>query len=95
MNETKPLLGINDKPSALQWITLSLQHLFAMFGATVLVPFLIELSPAVALVSSGIGTLAFLIITQFKVPAYLGSSLLLSHQLSRRRQCRAADQAQP
>ncbi|MFP3720474.1 solute carrier family 23 protein [Niallia circulans] len=74
MNETKPLLGINDKPSALQWITLSLQHLFAMFGATVLVPFLIELSPAVALVSSGIGTLAFLIITQFKVPAYLGSS---------------------
>lgn len=70
----KPILGIKDKPSASQWITLSLQHLFAMFGATVLVPYLIGLSPAVALISSGLGTLAFLLITKFKVPAYLGSS---------------------
>ncbi|WP_445488373.1 solute carrier family 23 protein [Niallia sp. 03133] len=74
MNTNKPLLGINDKPTSSQWITLSLQHLFAMFGATVLVPYLIGLSPAVALVSSGLGTLAFLFITKFKVPAYLGSS---------------------
>lgn len=70
----KPILGIKDKPSSMQWLTLSLQHLFAMFGATVLVPYLIGLSPAVALISSGLGTLAFLLITQFKVPAYLGSS---------------------
>lgn len=70
----KPVLDIHDRPSPFQWLTLSLQHLFAMFGATVLVPFLVDLSPAIALISSGIGTLAFLIITQFKVPAYLGSS---------------------
>ena len=74
MNHNKPILGIKDKPSSIQWLTLSLQHLFAMFGATVLVPYLIGLSPAVALISSGLGTLAFLLITQFKVPAYLGSS---------------------
>ncbi|MGP7817579.1 solute carrier family 23 protein [Niallia sp. 01092] len=74
MNRHKPVLDIQDKPSASQWITLSLQHLFAMFGATVLVPFLIGLSPAVALISSGLGTLAFLIITKWQVPAYLGSS---------------------
>lgn len=70
----KPLLGIKDKPTTMQWITLSLQHLFAMFGSTILVPYLIGLSPAVALISSGLGTIAFLLITQFKVPAYLGSS---------------------
>lgn len=74
MTEMKPLLGIKDKPTTIQWITLSLQHLFAMFGATILVPYLIGLSPAVALISSGLGTIAFLLITQFKVPAYLGSS---------------------
>ncbi|KAB2335347.1 uracil-xanthine permease family protein [Bacillus mesophilum] len=69
-----PVLDINDKPSPFQWLTLSLQHLFAMFGATVLVPFLVDLSPSMALISSGLGTLAFLIITKFQVPAYLGSS---------------------
>ncbi|HWJ78963.1 MAG TPA: solute carrier family 23 protein [Niallia sp.] len=74
MNEVKPLLGIKEKPTAIQWITLSIQHLFAMFGATILVPYLIGLNPAVALISSGLGTIAFLLITQFKVPAYLGSS---------------------
>ena len=74
MNATKPLLGIKDKPNAFQWITLSLQHLFAMFGSTILVPYLIGMSPAVALISSGLGTIAFLLITKFKVPAYLGSS---------------------
>jgi len=74
MNQTKPILGLKDKPNASQWITLSLQHLFAMFGSTVLVPYLIGLSPAIALISSGLGTIAFLLITKFKVPAYLGSS---------------------
>ncbi|KAA9025940.1 solute carrier family 23 protein [Niallia endozanthoxylica] len=70
----KPVLDIKDIPSPLHWVTLSLQHLFAMFGATVLVPVLVDLSPAIALISSGLGTLAFLIITKWQVPAYLGSS---------------------
>jgi uracil permease len=70
----KPVLDIQDRPSPMQWLTLSLQHLFAMFGATILVPYLVGLSPSIALISSGIGTLAFLMITKWQVPAYLGSS---------------------
>ncbi len=57
-----------------QHVALSFQHLFAMFGATVLVPLLTGLDPAVALFTSGSGTLIFMLITQGKVPAYLGSS---------------------
>ncbi|WP_203332556.1 solute carrier family 23 protein [Planococcus beigongshangi] len=68
------ILDIQDKPKAGQWISLSLQHMFAMFGATILVPQLVGLSPAIALLTSGIATIVFLLITQFKVPAYLGSS---------------------
>lgn len=68
------VLDIHDRPSPVKWLALSIQHLFAMFGATILVPFLVGLSPAVALVSSGVGTLAFLLITRGQVPAYLGSS---------------------
>lgn len=71
---SSPILDVKDIPKPGQWLTLSLQHLFAMFGSTILVPYLVGLSPAIALISSGLGTLAFLIITQFKVPAYLGSS---------------------
>ena len=67
-------LDINDKPSAGQLLTLSLQHMFAMFGSTILVPKLVGLSPAIALLTSGIATIIFLLVTQFKVPAYLGSS---------------------
>ncbi|WP_075980993.1 solute carrier family 23 protein [Bacillus massilinigeriensis] len=70
----RPNLDINEIPSPGKWLTLSLQHLFAMFGATILVPYLVGLSPAIALISSGLGTLAFLIITKWQVPAYLGSS---------------------
>jgi len=70
----KPVLDVKDVPSPIHWLTLSLQHLFAMFGATVLVPVLVDLSPSIALISSGFGTLAFLIITKWQVPAYLGSS---------------------
>ncbi|AZB42860.1 uracil permease [Bacillus sp. FJAT-42376] len=73
MNE-KIVLDIHDKPNAATWLTLSFQHLFAMFGATILVPFLVKMDPAVALISSGVGTLIFLLITKFQVPAYLGSS---------------------
>jgi uracil permease len=71
---TRPVLDIQDKPTIPQWITLSFQHMFAMFGATILVPKLVGLSPAIALLTSGIATILFLLITQFKVPAYLGSS---------------------
>lgn len=70
----KIVLGIKDKPKLTQWFLLSIQHLFAMFGATVLVPALTGMSPAVALVSSGLGTLAFIVVTRGKVPSYLGSS---------------------
>lgn len=70
----KPHLDVEEIPKPTQWLTLSLQHLFSMFGATILVPYLVGLSPAIALISSGLGTLAFLLITKGKVPAYLGSS---------------------
>ncbi|MFE8699005.1 uracil-xanthine permease family protein [Cytobacillus sp. FJAT-54145] len=72
MNRT--VLDIKDVPTKTQMITLSFQHMFAMFGATILVPKLVGLSPAIALLTSGIATIIFLLITQFKVPAYLGSS---------------------
>ncbi|GAE29174.1 uracil permease [Halalkalibacter hemicellulosilyticusJCM 9152] len=67
-------IGIQEKPRLDKWIVLSIQHLFAMFGATILVPFLVDLSPSVALLSSGLGTIAYLLITRGQVPAYLGSS---------------------
>jgi len=58
----------------LQAIPLSLQHLMAMFGATVLVPILTGLDPGVGLMTSGIGTILYLICTRNKIPSYLGSS---------------------
>ncbi len=68
-------VGINEKPSSkLTWLILSLQHVFAMFGATVLVPILTGLDVGVALVASGIGTLIYIACTKAKVPVYLGSS---------------------
>lgn len=71
---SKAVLDIQEKPSAGQLITFSFQHMFAMFGSTILVPKLVGLSPAIALLTSGIATIIFLLVTQFKVPAYLGSS---------------------
>lgn len=70
----KAVLDIQDKPSVGQLVTFSFQHMFAMFGSTILVPKLVGLSPAIALLTSGIATIIFILITQFKVPAYLGSS---------------------
>lgn len=55
-------------------IPLSLQHLFAMFGSTVLVPILFHVNPATVLLFNGIGTLFYLILCKGKIPAYLGSS---------------------
>ena len=78
---SKMLLDVNDRPPVGKWLLLSLQHVFAMFGATVLVPILVNqaagsevLSISVALISSGIGTLIYIICTRGKSPIYLGSS---------------------
>lgn len=68
------VLDIHEKPPGIQWFGLSLQHLFTMFGATVLVPILVGLNPGIALVTSGLGTLLYIGITKGKIPAYLGSS---------------------
>jgi len=68
------ILDVNQKPSKKLWALLSFQHVFAMFGATVLVPILTGLSISVALVASGIGTLIYIASTKAKVPVYLGSS---------------------
>ena len=68
------VLDVNEKPRTGQWIGLSLQHMFSMFGSTVLVPILVGLNPGIALFSSGVGTLMYLLITKHKIPAYMGSS---------------------
>ncbi|WP_137657406.1 solute carrier family 23 protein [Listeria newyorkensis] len=73
-NYVKPVLDIHEKPAWNKWIVLSIQHLFTMFGSTIFVPTVTGLNPSVALISSGLGTLAYLIITRGKIPAYLGSS---------------------
>ena len=57
-----------------KYTILGIQHLFAMFGATILVPVLTGLSVSSTLLFAGIGTLVFHCITKFKVPAFLGSS---------------------
>ncbi|HBE79131.1 MAG TPA: uracil permease [Firmicutes bacterium] len=67
-------IDVNERLPLLQSIPLSLQHLFAMFGATVLVPYLVGLDTSVTLFSSGVGTLLYILITKGKIPAYLGSS---------------------
>ncbi|MGE4320549.1 MAG: solute carrier family 23 protein [Acholeplasmataceae bacterium] len=75
MLDQKLSVGIQEKPQSVgHWIILSLQHVFAMFGATVLVPLLTGLDVGVALVASGIGTLIYIASTRGKVPVYLGSS---------------------
>ena len=68
------VLDVYEKPEFGQGVLLSLQHMFAMFGSTVLVPILIGINPSIALLSSGIGTLVHMLLTHFKIPAYLGSS---------------------
>ncbi|TDB63223.1 uracil permease [Photorhabdus khanii] len=71
---TRRTIGVDERPPLLQTIPLSFQHLFAMFGATVLVPILFKVNPATILLFNGIGTLLYLIICKGKIPAYLGSS---------------------
>lgn len=71
----------HEKPEIGKWTVLALQHVFAMFGATILVPLLVNeaagaqvLTIPVALVTSGIGTLLYIICTKGKSPVYFGSS---------------------
>ncbi|MDU2066234.1 MAG: uracil permease [Sporomusaceae bacterium] len=70
----KRVIDTQEKLPLLTTLPLSLQHLFAMFGATVLVPILFKVNPATVLLFNGIGTLLYLFICQRKIPAYLGSS---------------------
>jgi uracil permease len=65
---------VQEKLPLLQSLPLSLQHLFAMFGATVLVPILFKVDPATILLFNGIGTLLYILICKGRIPAYLGSS---------------------
>lgn len=74
IEEKKLLLDVEDKPEFLPGLLLSFQHVFAMFGATILVPILTGLPIAVALLMSGVGTLIYQLFTKAKVPVYLGSS---------------------
>jgi uracil permease len=71
---SRKMIQVEEKLPLLETIPLSLQHLFAMFGATVLVPFLFKVNPATSLLMNGIGTLIYLIVTKGRIPAYLGSS---------------------
>lgn len=72
--EQRKIIQVEDKVPAKLLIPLSIQHMFAMFGATVLVPFIFGINPAVVLFMNGVGTLLFIVLTKGKAPAYLGSS---------------------
>lgn len=74
LNKVDLLLDVHEKPAFGKGILLSFQHVFAMFGATILVPLILGMPVSVALFASGIGTLIYQVATQFKVPVYLGSS---------------------
>lgn len=81
VEKKKMLLDVNEKPTIAKWIVLAIQHVFAMFGATILVPILVNsqagetvLTIPVALATSGIGTLIYILCTKGKSPVYLGSS---------------------
>lgn len=70
----KNYVDIDEKLPIYKTIPLSLQHLFAMVGATILVPMLTGMSPSIALFCSGVGTLLYILCTKAKLPAYIGSS---------------------
>ena len=72
--ENHTIIQVEDKVPFRLLIPLSIQHMFAMFGASVLVPFLFGINPAVVLFMNGLGTLLFILVTKGKAPAYLGSS---------------------
>lgn len=68
------ILSVHERPPLAKWLPLSFQHVFAMFGATILVPLLTGLNPATALFTAGSGTLIYILVTGAQVPAFLGSS---------------------
>lgn len=68
------IVGIHERLPFLESLPLSFQHLTAMFGATILVPILLGVDPAIALLMNGIGTLIYSWVTKGGIPAYLGSS---------------------
>lgn len=70
----KRIIQVEERVPAKMLIPLSIQHMFAMFGASVLVPFIFGINPAVVLFMNGLGTLLFIFVTRGKAPAYLGSS---------------------
>ena len=70
----RKIIQVEERPPLALNIPLSIQHLFAMFGSTVLVPFLFNVSPTTCLFMNGIGTLLYLFITKGRIPSYLGSS---------------------
>lgn len=72
--ENRKIIQVEEKVPPKLLIPLSIQHMFAMFGASVLVPFIFGINPAIVLFMNGVGTLLFILITKGKAPAYLGSS---------------------
>ena len=72
--ENRRIIQVEEKVPLKLLIPLSIQHMFAMFGASVLVPFLFGISPAIVLFMNGVGTRLFIAVTKGKAPAYLGSS---------------------
>ena len=72
--QTNQIIQVEDKVPPRLLVPLSIQHMFAMFGASVLVPFMFGINPAIVLFMNGVGTLLFIFITKGKAPAYLGSS---------------------
>ena len=74
MATDRPIIGVDDRVPVTKAIPLGIQHFMSMFGSTVLVPFLTGLSPSLAIMCSGIGTILYLLVTRGKIPSYLGSS---------------------
>ena len=72
--ENHRIIQVEEKVPVNLLIPLSIQHMFAMFGASVLVPFMFGINPAIVLFMNGVGTLLFIFLTKGKAPAYLGSS---------------------
>ena len=72
--ENKRIIQVDEKVPFKMLVPLSIQHMFAMFGASVLVPFVFGINPAVVLFMNGLGTLLFILLTKGRAPAYLGSS---------------------
>ena len=72
--QTNRIIQVEEKVPPRLLVPLSIQHMFAMFGASVLVPFMFGINPAIVLFMNGVGTLLFILITKGKAPAYLGSS---------------------